>query len=458
MSRAEDVARFVSEIAVDRLPPPVVARAKAALVDTVGCALAGGGVPASRAVLAVVEAEAGPPQATVLTTGRRAAVSRAVLANAALASALDFDDGHYGSMNHPGAAVVPAALAVGEARQRPGREIVAAVVAGYEIAIHAGAILNARPRERLYGSGASAAYGAAAAAARLLGLDPMVTAHALGIAHCHLPASPALDSIRHGAMVKESLAWGAATGASAALLAAAGFTGPPTVLEEPHHAAAAPEDALAGLGRRFRITETYVKRFPACLWTHAAVDAALELRRTHRLTAERIAEVTVWTHQRAVAIDDPAPRSVEAAQYSLPYTVAAALAGGDLGVAEMREERLRDARLLELAARVRLALDPRLDAMYPARRAARVEIRTTDGLKCEREVLTIRGAADDPLTPQELDEKFRRLAGPVLGEAGTRRVLGVLRDIERYDDLSDLWAALETGVDPTGRDGGEQER
>jgi 2-methylcitrate dehydratase PrpD len=442
MSQAQAVARFVSEIRHDAVPAAVAARAIAALVDTVGCALAGGGGPASRAVLGLVAGEAGPGPATVLTAGRRVAVSPAVLANAMLASALDLDDGHYWSMNHPGAAVVPAALAVAEARQRSGRDLLAAVVAGYEVAIRAGGILNAHPRERIYGSGAAGAYGAAAAAARLLGLDPARTGHALGIARCHLPVSPVLDAIPHGAMAKESLAWGAMTGATAALLAARGFTGPPTALEEPHHPGATSGDALDDLGVRYRIAEVYVKRFPACLWTHAAVEAALQLRRAHGLGPEQVAEVTVWTHRRAVAIDDAAPRSVEAAQYSLPYTVAAALVDGELGVEQMRAERLGDGRLLALAARVRLALDPRLDAMYPARRAARVEIRTTDGRKGECEVLSVRGSAEDPLAPPELDAKFLRLAGPVLGEPGAREALGRLRDVEGYDDLAPLWAAL----------------
>jgi 2-methylcitrate dehydratase PrpD len=442
VSVAEDIARFVRDATLDGLPPAATARAKEALVDTLGCALAGGETAASRAVLALLDGAPTSGAATVLTTGGKASVAQAVFANAVMASALDFDDGHYWSMSHPGAAVVPTALAAAEARCRPGRDLLAAVVVGYEIAIHAGAILNAHPRERLYGSGASGAYGAAAAVARLLGLDLARIVHALGVARCHLPVSPVLDSIPHGAATKESLGWGALTGAVAALLAEKGFSGPPNELDEPHRGAGSGVGVLAELGRRFRITETYIKRFPACLWTHAAVDAALQLRGDHRLTAGDIGETTVWTHQRAVAIDDPAPRSIEAAQYSLPYTVAAALLDGELGVAQMREERLGDPRILELAARVRLALDPRLDAMYPARRAARVEIRLVDGRKCEREVLAIRGSADDPLTSREVDDKFRRLADPVLGEPAARRALALLREIEHHDDLAPLWAAL----------------
>ena len=246
----------------------------------------------------------------------------------------------------------------------------------------------------------------------------------------------------HGAMTKESVGWGALTGAVAALLAEQGFTGPETVLDEPHHRAESDLAPFADLGARYRITEVYVKRFPACLMTHAAVDAALELRSRLGLRVEEIAGVTVWTQRGAVALDDPAPRSSEGAQYSIPYTVAAALVHGALGVEQMLEERLGDRRTLELAARVAVRHDPRLDQMYPARRPARVAIRTVAGQAHEREVLVIRGSSEDPLRADEVEAKFLGLAEPVVGKGRADRILHLLREIETRADLSPLWRAL----------------
>ena len=441
MSRADAIARFVADTPLAAIPGPALERARTCLVDTLGAALAGCRLRAGRIALALVDGEPERGAATLLTAGRKAGLGHAAFANAVLASALDVDDGHYASVSHPGALVVPAALAAAEARRRSGRELLGAIVVGYEIAIRAAAVLNARPRERGYGSGAPGAYGAAASVARLLGLDAGRTGHALGITRCHLPVST-VDSIAHGAMTKESVGWGALTGAVAALLAEQGFTGPETVLDEPHHRAESDLAPLADLGTRYRITEVYVKRFAACLMAHAAVDAALELRGRLGLRVEDIAAVTVWTQRGSVALDDPAPRSSEGAQYSIPYTVAAALAEGALGIEQILEERLGEPRIRDLAARVEVRHDSRYDEMHPARRPARVAIRTVGGQTHEREVLVIRGSSEDPLAAEEVEAKFLGLAEPVVGKARADRILRLLRGIEASSDLSPLWRAL----------------
>jgi 2-methylcitrate dehydratase PrpD len=440
MSTAQAIARFVADTPLAAIPAPARARAATGLVDTLGAALGGCRLPAGRIALALVDAESGSGAATLLGDGRKTGLGQAAFANAVLASALDVDDGHYASISHPGAPVIPAALAAAEVQRRSGPELLAAIVVGYEVAIRAAAILNARPRERSYGSGAPGAFGAAASVARLIGLDAGRTAHALGIARCHLPVSPVLDSIPHGAMTKESVGWGALTGAVAARLAGQGFTGPETVLDEPHHRAESDLAPLGDLGARYRITEVYVKRFPACLMAHAAIDAVLELR--SRLRVEDVAGVTVWTQRGAVALDDPAPRSPEGAQYSIPYTVAAALVDGVFGVDQVLEARLGDPRIRALAARVQVRHDPRLDGMYPARRPARVLIRTIGGQTHECEVLVIRGSGEAPLTDEEVDAKFLGLVEPVVGKARAALVLRRLREVETRADLSPLWRAL----------------
>jgi 2-methylcitrate dehydratase PrpD len=441
---ARAIARFVADTPLTAIPAPALERARTCLLDTVGAALGGSRLPAGRIALRLVSAEAGAAVATVLTAGRKAGVGPAAFANAVLASALDVDDGHYGAVTHPGAPVVPPALAAAEARRRSGRDLLAAIVVGCEVAIRAAAILNARPRVRSYGAGAPGAYGAAAAAARLLGLDAARAGHALGIARCHLPVSPVTESIPRGAMAmtKESVGWGAFTGTVAALLAEQGFTGPATVLDEPHHRPESDLAPLADLGVRYRIAEVYVKRFPACLMSHAAVDAALDLRAHLALRAEDVAGVTVWTQRGAAALDDPAPRSPEGAQYSIPYAVAAALVDGRLGVEQFLEDRLADRRIRELAARVEVRHDPALDAMYPARRPARVVVRTAGGAAHEREVLVLRGSAEEPLTAGEVEAKFLGLAEPVVGAEPAGRILRLLQAVEGCADLAPLAEAL----------------
>jgi 2-methylcitrate dehydratase PrpD len=448
----DGVARFVTETPLDRIPTAALERARDGLIDTVGAALGGSRLPVARAAVAWALDESGAGVATLLGAGRRAGLSQAAFANAVLACALDFDDGHIEAITHPGAPVAPPALAAAEARARSGRELLGAVVIGYEVAIRAAAILNARPQERSYGSGAPGAYGAAASVARLLGLDATRTGHALGITWCHLPLA-SVDRIRWGAMTKESVGWGALTGTVAALLAEKGFTGPPTTLDAPHHPDGSAAGLLADLGQRYRITEAYVKGFPACLMTHTAVEAALDLRQRHRLRAEDVAGATVWVQRGAAALDDPAPRSPEGAQYSVPYTVAAALVDGELTVRQMLEG-LGDRRILDLAARVVVRHDPALDAEYPSRRPARVSLRTVDGAAYEHEVRVLRGSPAAPLSAAELDAKFLGLAEPVGGGPWARRLLATLRDLGPPAELGPLWALLAHGGAPPARDGG----
>ncbi len=442
MSNAERVARFVAETTYEHIPANAIREAKNGLLDILGCAFAGARVRASKAVLALVLEDACKGKASVLTTGRKTSISQAAFANAILASQLDFDDGNFWSYAHAGAAVIPAALAAAEARHRSGRDLLAAIVIGYEITNYSGAILNAHHRDRFYGSGSGTSYGTAASVVRLIGGDAIVAGHALGIARAHLPISPILEFAVQGAMPKESIGWGAMTGSMAALLAERGFTGPPNNLDEPLHTNTSDLSILGELGNRYTIEDTYRKYFPACLWTHAAVEAALHLRRVHNLRADEVRGVTVCTHRNASTLNDPAPTSIEAAQYCIPYTVAAALIDGELSVAQMHEERLSDPRIRALASRVNLEIDPRLDEMFPSRRAARTSIRTFDGRTFEHEVLTVQGSAERRMTVDEVQSKFLRLVEPILGNKICHDIVAQIENIESLSDLSPFWMNL----------------
>ncbi len=442
MDLARRVARFVAETRYEELPSEAVARAQDCLIDTLGCALAGAPLRASQAALDFALSQAAPGSSTLLTTGRSIAASQAAFANAVLASALDLDGGHFEAMGHPAAVVVPVALAAAEEVKSTGRALIEATVVGCEVAIYAGVVQNTHHRQRFYGSGSAGAFGAAAAVSRLRGFDAATTAHALGVARAHMPVSPVLETVDSMPTTKESIGWGALTGMSAALLAERGWTGPPNQLDEPQHTAEWDPQQLPDLGQRYRIIDTYFKRFPACYWAHAAVSAALQLRHQHALQAGEIEAVTVWTHHRAATLGQMAPKSAEAAQYSLPYTVAAALVDGRLGAEQMCEARLEDPEILRLAGRVRLAIDGRLDRMFPARRPARVEVSVADGRRYENEVLVVKGSAEDPFSRQEIDDKFLRLAEPVLGSARSGDVLVLLRGLEGQADLSLLSEAL----------------
>lgn len=244
---------FAHELCFEDIPTPVVDHLLLCLRDLVGVAAAGSCTPMSRMARdhAFDEWAAGAREARLLFDGRTVSPTGAAFANAATLDSFDAHDGHALAKGHAGAAVLPAALALGTGTSHG---LVTALVIGYEVATRAGIALHASTSE-YHSSGSWNAIGCAAVGARLLGLDPARTHHALGIAEYHGPRSPMMRCIDHPTMVRDGTAWGAPSGVGAALLAARGFTGAPA------HLLVTDDDLWADLGQRWRLPEHYLKPF-----------------------------------------------------------------------------------------------------------------------------------------------------------------------------------------------------
>jgi 2-methylcitrate dehydratase PrpD len=359
----------------------------------------------------------------LMLDGRRASAPGAAFAGAATIDSFDAHDGHALTKGHAGAAVLPAVLAfhalrppTGEDNGKGGHALLADLAVGYEAALRAGIALHATAAD-YHTSGAWNALGCALVGARRLGLAPEATRHALGIAEYHGPRSLMMRCIDHPTMVKDGSAWGALAGASAALLAAAGFTGAPAALVE------APEVAhlWADLGARWRFLELYFKPQPVCRWAQPAAEAALELARVHRLKPQDIAAIEVETFAAASRLMLRHPRTTEEAQYSLPHPVAAALVRGAVGPAEVDAAAFADPEIRRLADAVAITVAPELDARFPAERWARVRLRLRhqDSVCAEA---TARGDPEAPLAEAELAAKFDGLcaAGGIAPERHER--------------------------------------
>jgi 2-methylcitrate dehydratase PrpD len=359
----------------------------------------------------------------------------AALVNGTLAHALDFDDTHVPSILHPSASVVPAALAAAEDAGAGGRALLAAVAVGNEIAIRLGnagfdeEINNSVFFERgLHATSICGAVGAAAAAAVAYGLRTEQVAHAMAIA-CSMGAG-LLEANRAGGTVKRMhCGWAAHSGIVAAQSAAAGLTGPPTVLEGRFGF------FQAYCGDRWEIGACFVKPYPTNVFTHTGIDAALALR-ARGLRAEEVASVRIGAAAatlRTIANPREAkvrPESGYHAQFSGPFTFALALrGGGGLGVYldDFTDEAVADPVNLELAAKVEHESDPRCEAIFPMHFPSIVTVTTTDGRVLVEEVLTNRGTAERPLSEDEVRVKFDLNARPLGEDAAVvaDRVLGV---------------------------------
>jgi 2-methylcitrate dehydratase PrpD len=416
------LSEFIESVRLSDLPGPARDRLWLLLADMAAVCAAGRPAPASALAAGYAHAVHPGQEATLLYDGSRAGAVGAAFANGVLANVLDFDDGHRLTKGHPGAVVIPAALAVGQRVDATATELLEAIVVGYEIAIRAGIALHARD-DSYHASGSWGAVGAAAVAARLLGLDRPATVTALGLAEYHAPIGHIMRSCADPQMTKDACAQGASVGVASALLAGGGFT---AVRGEFLDA------EVDDLGSRWRLRELYIKPYPCCRWSQGAIHAAL-LAAGRELAPNEVADVRVRTFAAADGLAKEPPTSTEEAQYSLVWPVAEALSRGRFGVAEVLGP-FDDPDVTAMAQRVRIVVDPELTAAFPARRLTAIEIELTSGERLSAGPLEAPGEPDDPGLPALVHAKAAALEDhgrrwdldATLAGLGADELLGVL--------------------------------
>lgn len=430
------LAEYVCDTAAGTPEAAVTRAAGNALVDLIGCAAAGYSSPAARAARETMRRLYAAGPAALWFTGDNCRAAGAAMANSTAASALDLDDGHRQAGGHPGAAVVPAVLAAAPAAGAKGRDLVAALSAGYEVSVRVAA---ARDFSRLdtLSTGRWGAYGVAAAAGLLARDTPEVLATAFAVAGALSPGlSAAGYSTVMGNQVKEGIPWAVMTGLTALELARQGLTGPMDILDHPDYFTAAA--ITAGLGTGSVLTTVYFKPYACCRWIHAAIDAIAELVAGSSGDPNDILSVDIYTFERALRLNNyPDPDTLESAQYSLPFCLAVAACGGTQALLPLLPAWLHRPEVTALAARMRLHVDPLLESRFPAEAGARVCMETTAG----RVEKTVRHALGDPANPMDrlqLETKFRRLAAGVMPPADQDRLLaaaGSLPDLESAEPI-----------------------
>lgn len=383
------------------IPQPVRRRLAWLILDLTAVSIAGRAAPAAT-IAADFAAEAyGGDAATALLDGRRLSMPGAAWANGVLANVLDLDDGHRITKGHPGAIVIPAALAAAEARDASLEEFLVAVALGYEVAIRAGVELHARASQ-YHASGAWGGLGAATAAGLLLGLSGEVLEHALGLAEYHAPIAPIMRSVADPAMTKDATGWGAFVGTGSAMLAQRGYTSLSSEFLDSR--------SLDDLGQRWQLLDLYVKTYPCCRWTQPAIEAALALSKRHELPLEDLRRVEIRTFAAADGLARGKPTTTEDAQYSLVWPVAVALVRGSFEVEDVLE-RLDDPIVDSVAELTSVVVDAELDGLFPQRRLAEVTVALADGTRVESGRFEARGDPDDPDWEAVVAGKVQRVLG-----------------------------------------------
>ena len=455
---------------VGSLPAEVVRSVPQRVLDVLGICVRATTLDTSGAMSGLVLDEGGAEVATGVGLARRVPARAAAFLNGGLAHSLDYDDTHLPSILHPSASVVPAALAAGEAAGATGAQVLAAVAVGLEVAVRTGMAGydpdadGGRGQSVYFEHGQHAtsicgALGSAAAAAMLWRPgDAGAVANSIAVA-CSM-ASGIIEANRTGGTVKRvHCGLAAHAGLTAAALVARGLTGAPTALEGRFGFFEAwlrdewrEGPVVDGLGTEWCAADIFYKPYPANHFTHAGIDAARRLRAAGLRADEvehahlGVASPTVRTIGEPLEVKQRPPTGY-AAQFSGPFTVAAALLGGSglgLGLADFSDERATDPAHVALMSRVTVGADERCDAVYPEQFPAVLTVRTTDGRTLEEQVMVNRGGPGDPLSDDELVTKFTDNVAGLLDGEGAAAVVGACASFATLDSLDPLLAPLRS--------------
>lgn len=412
------LSEFIAGLAFADVPADVIAKAKELFLDWFGSALAGKDSPPVRAFEAFATRMgpiSGPSE--ILPDRGSSSPWFAALINACSSHVVEQDDVHNGSVFHPGTVVFPAVLATAQAERKSGQELLLAAIAGYETGIRIGEFLGRSHYTVFHTTGTAGTLAAAAATAKLLGLDADGTQRALGSAGTQ--AAGLWEFLRDAADSKQlHTAKAASDGLMAAHLAREGFTGAKRILEGAQGMAAGmskdadPAKLTDRLGSRWALAETSYKWHSSCRHTHPAADALFALMKRDKLLYEEIAEVTAHVHQGAIDVLGPVvkPQTIHQAKFSMGTVLGLIAVKGSAGLQDFEQFALNDERVAVFAQKVKMILDPEVDAVYPARWIGKVEVRTVGGRRCCARVDVPKGDPGNPLSRAELEEKVIRLA------------------------------------------------
>jgi 2-methylcitrate dehydratase PrpD len=438
------LAEYAVQLRYEDLPADVRELAHLVLLDALGCALAGSTTDeVARIRRAMAASSGGGGDTLVWGTNELLPLPLAALANGAAVHAREMDD--FGGCAHSGTVVIPAALGVGARVGASGRELLTAIVIGYDIAkrvMDGGGGYLAFKKIGWHSTSTCGGFGAAAAVGRLLKLDAKRLQWALGYAGSNAGGTWAF--IPEGAMSKRvHPGFAAQTGIVSAYLAAAGVTAPESLFEAEWGGyystyvgdKATPARATEGLGTDFRIRQVGFKPYAACRGIHSSVDVVLDLRKSQGVKSSDVAGVTVrGSHTHVKQLRKQAVETLLDAQMSLPYSIAVALETGGAMLDQYTPDALRRPEILALAKRVNVVHEPSVpDGDEPY-----VDLELKDGRRLSGRVTMARGDCTNPLSEDELVTKFRTTAGTAFGAAQVARIEKAVREVEKMDNVRQL--------------------
>ncbi len=442
------MSRWAAGLEYGQIGKRAIHEAKRYLLDSLGCALGGYRQEDALHALDVLDEIAGPGAATILGSGKKTDVVSASLANALMVRVMDYNDIYWQQdPSHP-SDIIPAALACCERQGTGGKELIVGIVLGHEFEMRLCEAAFPGIRERGWHHATLTAFVAPMVAGRSLRLPWEKIQHAIGISASHHCTLGAVTAGKLTMMKNTVDPMATKAGVMAALLAEKGYSGPEHVIDgkEGLVHCMGPEWKLEvlvdGLGKSWRIERCGMKAFPTEALTHAPISAVLKLVQEHNLQPDDIEKVHIRSLARAADIlADPSkydPRTKETADHSLPYVIAAAIVDRQVTPAQFEPDKIMDPRIRGQLEKVAVTADPDIEAAFPELQRVIVTIATTAGAELTEQLDYPKGDPRNPLTDQEIEEKFDALAAPVLSDGARKRLKDAVWKLEKLDSVSAL--------------------
>jgi len=445
-SSIQTVVKYVRELNYEEVPPAITQKTKDLILDTIGVMLAASRYQAAKIAMDIVREEGGNPKSSIMGGNFKTAISHAALANGIMGHDMELDES-FGSGLHAGAVIVPAAIAVAEAEKCDGKSLILSVLAAFEITGRLFMAMDYRWQlERGFHTTCTlGAITAAIAAAKLMNLDHDRFINALGLAGSQ--ASGLMAILTEKEHFSKSFQTGipARNGVTAALFARKGYLAPPDIFEGRYNFV----EAFTGrrnfgalteeLGTRYDITRASLKRYASCRWTHGPLDGFYEIVKEQGVRAADIAAIDIRLAHAGV----PIINNNELLTHNMQFIVSIVANYGAIDRDSYNTCR-HDENVWDLARRITVTGDDELEAVYPAKRPSKVKVTMKDGGIFEKYVEYPRGSTENPLTPQEIEDKFMSLSVPVIGEKKAAEIVRVARKLEEVGDVSVIGNLVRT--------------
>jgi len=450
MEVTRQLAQFVVNHSYSDISSDIRELAKLTVIDTLGCCIAGYTEAREECewIIELVKELGGTPESSVFMDGFKTSGPFAALVNGTMIHSIDFDDTHMGSISHFSASLVPTVFSLAEKLGAEGSALLESFVVGFEVGARVGRQMMPSHYRFWHPTATFGSLASAAAASKLLGLDVLQTEYALGLAadlagglrYC-------IDKGDYSKSLHPGFA--AMRGVMLALLVHKGANGPKGILEFPtgfcHALSEEPriEQIVDGLGEPYELTSNSLKAFPTILISHSSIEAVLEMMKENHIDDSQILKVRLTISRTAKGQgQNYSPETVLAARLSIPFCVALALLDKEVSLKQFTKERLDDPQVKDMMARIEIEADPSLNEKYPETLASIVELETRDRGTIKNQVIYPKGNTKNPMTKNDVADKFRKLSFVSMEETRSEEILQRLLDLDQADSLQALFDLL----------------